>query len=135
MKKILTGLFLLVTVVGLCAWNSGWLQSIIANDITITGHMLTAQTTAPTIGACGSGASVATGSSDFAGSVTVGSDSTTLCRVVFNTLYNNATVNCVATDKTSKIALAVTADTAAVYMRSTASMANDGLTYICAGNL
>ena len=127
-------LFLILTQ---CAWSSGWQQDQSVYNVQVSGKINTYQTTAPTVSSCGTSPSVATRSSDVAGTVTIGSGVVTSCKVSFASSYTNAPV-CVLLNKsvnpyvTSETA---TTDTAAIYIQSPGqSLAGTSVNWICVGN-
>jgi hypothetical protein len=86
----------------------------------------------PTLGACGTTPSIAAGSSNFAGKVTVGTGVTTSCSVAFTRTFGAAPA-CVCNNSTSVLSVRCTASTTGLVMVSTASFASDVLQYICVG--
>jgi hypothetical protein len=134
MKK---SLGIILTVLFLAGWSFGWLHDSNVNNITVGGHALTYQATAPTVSNCGVGASVQSLSSDFAGAVTAkpaaGNGATTTCQVIFNTPFVNSPI-CLGNRSITADTFKVTADTTAMFVTTTANLANDTFNYHCIGN-
>jgi hypothetical protein len=85
-----------------------------------------------TVTSCGASPSIQTGSSNFAGRVTVGTGSTTACSVVFTRAFTTVPA-CVVNNNTTVQALRADAATNFVIIRASTSFASDVLSWICVG--
>lgn len=96
-----------------------------------TGHIEVNQTTAPTVGTCGTSPSI--NGTDMAGHVTFGTGVVTSCTVTFATAWTRAP-SCVVSDNTqSGIAPRVQTSTTTMIISNTVSIASDIISYICVG--
>lgn len=106
--------------------------------LSFVGHMHSHGGSAPTAGTCGTSPSITSKSTDFSGSITVGTGaSTTSCVVTFGTAFLNAP-NCIVADDTNVLAVSPSTTTSALTVASLSSMSSvgsgDKISWICIGN-
>lgn len=102
------------------------------NRVGVSGHFETGQGTGdtPALSACGTSAVLATGSTDHAGKITVGTSAANACTLTFGTAYTNVPF-CVYQNGTSGAAVNVVTVTAASIAWSSALADSTVLFYNC----
>jgi len=103
-----------------------------------SGHVQTLGGVTPSVSSCGSSPSLATGSTDVAGSVTVGTGNVTSCTITFGSQWVNSsgssiTPFCVVTYSATASVGLTTTSTSIVITRNN-SMANNTLIWQCFGH-
>lgn len=104
-------------------------KSDVAN-IRGNGHVTTDQATSPALSLCGTNPAIATGSSDFAGVVTLGTGSPTACTVTFQSAFAN-TPACSVTSLGNATTY-ISAQSASAFT-VTGSATFTGFNYVCVG--
>jgi hypothetical protein len=95
-----------------------------------TGHVATGTLAQPAVSSCGTSAALATGSSDFAGKITVGTSASNACTLTFGTAYGTAPF-CVVQNKTTGAAANVYTVSTTAIVWSSALADSSELFYIC----
>lgn len=96
------------------------------------GHM-TASSTAPVLSSCGTSPTLTTDSSDFQGTITVGSVAATGCTLTFGTPHTTNT-HCVISNQTVSVVNAMTyTESTTGFVVSQTGLTSDKLDYICTG--
>lgn len=96
------------------------------------GHVFASSTT-PVLSTCGTSPSITTDSSDFSGTITVGSVAATGCTLTFGTLHVNAP-HCVITNQSMSVVNAMTyTEGTTGFTVSMTGLTGDKLDYICTG--
>jgi len=105
-----------------------------ATGVGVAGHVHTGANTgnAPAVSTCGTSAALATGSSDVAGSITVGTSASNACTLTFGTAYTAAPF-CVVQNKTTGAAANIYTVSTTAIVWSSALADSTQLYYICIG--
>ena len=105
-----------------------------AKGVGITGHVNTSNNTgnAPVLSTCGTSPSLGTGSSDTAGSITVGTTASNACTLTFGTAFTTAPF-CIVQNKTTGAAANVYTVSTTAIVFSSALADSTQLYYVCVG--
>lgn len=101
-----------------------------ATSLGFSGRLATGGARAPAVSTCGSGASLATGSSDTAGKITVGTTASNACTLTFSAAYTAAPF-CVVQNKTTGAAANVYTVSTTAIVWSSALADSSELFYFC----
>jgi hypothetical protein len=125
--------------VGLCrdaagvisTYNGGACGTTTANYRDLKTRHIGASGTAPTLSSCGTSPTLATGASDMAGTINVGSGTVTACTLTFGTAFTNAPT-CVMNDDSTAVTGDVSSiSTTAVTFSFSVSIGSGHIYYVC----
>src|ERR1043166_9725940 len=105
--------------------------STVANCRDLRVRHIGASGTAPTLSSCGTSPTLATGASDMAGTINVGSGTVTACTLTFGTAFTNAPT-CVMNDDSTAVTGDISAiSTTAVTFSFSVSIGSGHIYYVC----